>query len=117
MFLKKHTFNNFTVRCQDMHSEGDSPNQYYTGGPSQKGRPRKRKLPQGSPEDLQVQTMRMASTALGKPIAILFTLVDRKPHCEFHFSRRIWLNWCKAVNVIKNVSLLIIFLVRLGKRL
>ncbi|XP_022125272.1 LIM/homeobox protein Lhx9-like [Pieris rapae] len=51
-------------RCQDMHSEGDSPSQYYSGGPSQKGRPRKRKSAQGSPEDLQVQTMRMTNTAL-----------------------------------------------------
>ncbi|KAJ8737897.1 hypothetical protein PYW08_000492 [Mythimna loreyi] len=50
-------------RCQDLHSEGDSP-QYYNGGPSLKGRPRKRKLAQGSPDDMQVQTMRMASTAL-----------------------------------------------------
>ncbi|XP_026747221.1 LIM/homeobox protein Lhx9-like [Trichoplusia ni] len=50
-------------RCQDLHSEGDSP-QYYNGGPSQKGRPRKRKMAQGSPDDMQVQTMRMASTAL-----------------------------------------------------
>ncbi|XP_073956507.1 LIM/homeobox protein Lhx9-like [Choristoneura fumiferana] len=48
-------------RCQEMHSEGDSP-QYY-GGPSHKGRPRKRKMVQ-SPDDMQVQTMRMASTAL-----------------------------------------------------
>ncbi|XP_069364635.1 LIM/homeobox protein Lhx9-like isoform X2 [Maniola hyperantus] len=55
---------NSVYRCQEMHSEGDSPNQYYTGGPSLKGRPRKRKVHQGSPEDMQVQTMRMASTAL-----------------------------------------------------
>ncbi|XP_063633124.1 LIM/homeobox protein Lhx9-like [Cydia splendana] len=48
-------------RCQEMDSEG-SPSQFY-GGPSQKGRPRKRKLAQ-SPDDMQVQTMRMASTAL-----------------------------------------------------
>ncbi|CAK1554645.1 unnamed protein product [Leptosia nina] len=51
-------------RCQEMHSGGDSPSQYYSGGPSQKGRPRKRKSAQGSPEDIQVQTMRMANTAL-----------------------------------------------------
>ncbi|KAL0851776.1 hypothetical protein ABMA28_000086, partial [Loxostege sticticalis] len=51
-------------RCQELHSEGDSPSQFYSGGPSPKGRPRKRKLAQGSIEDMQVQTMRMASTAL-----------------------------------------------------
>ncbi|CAG5028888.1 unnamed protein product, partial [Parnassius apollo] len=53
---------NRVYRCQEMHRESDSPSQFYNGGPSHKGRPRKRKL--GSPEDLQVQTMRMASTAL-----------------------------------------------------
>ncbi|XP_026331887.1 LIM/homeobox protein Lhx2-like [Hyposmocoma kahamanoa] len=51
-------------RCQDLHSEGDSPSQYYTGAPGSKGRPRKRKAAPGSPEDMQVQTMRMASSAL-----------------------------------------------------
>ncbi|RVE52197.1 hypothetical protein evm_003116 [Chilo suppressalis] len=51
-------------RCQELHSESDSPSQFYSGGPSPKGRPRKRKLAQGSIEDMQVQTMRMASTAL-----------------------------------------------------
>ncbi|CAG9788972.1 unnamed protein product [Diatraea saccharalis] len=51
-------------RCQELHSESDSPSQFYSGGPSTKGRPRKRKLAQGSIEDMQVQTMRMASTAL-----------------------------------------------------
>ncbi|KOB71273.1 Apterous [Operophtera brumata] len=54
---------NNVYRCQDLHSEGDSPLQYFPG-PSTKGRPRKRKLAQGSPEDMQVQSMRMASTAL-----------------------------------------------------
>ncbi|XP_013147486.1 PREDICTED: LIM/homeobox protein Lhx9-like [Papilio polytes] len=51
-----------SYRCQDMHSEGESQSQFYNGGPSHKGRPRKRKLAQGSPEDMQ--TMRMTSTAL-----------------------------------------------------
>lgn len=60
--LKKYSFN----RCQELHSEGESNSQFYAGGPSPKGRPRKRKLAQGSIEDMQVQTMRMASTALGK---------------------------------------------------
>ncbi|XP_013183582.1 LIM/homeobox protein Lhx9-like [Amyelois transitella] len=55
---------NTIYRCQDLHSEGDSPSQFYSGGSSSKGRPRKRKVAQGSPEDMQVQTMRMASTAL-----------------------------------------------------
>lgn len=62
----------FITRCQDLHSEGDSPSQYYNGGPTQKGRPRKRKLAQGSPDDMQVQTMRMASTALGESNIITF---------------------------------------------
>ncbi|VVC86123.1 unnamed protein product [Leptidea sinapis] len=57
---------NNMYRCQELNSEGDSPSQYYSGGPSHKGRPRKRKSTQASPEDnMQVQTMRMASTALG----------------------------------------------------
>lgn len=54
------------LRCQELHSEGDSPSQYYTGAPGAKGRPRKRKAAPGSPEDMQVQTMRMASSALGE---------------------------------------------------
>lgn len=48
-----------------MHSERESPSQFYPSS-GQKGRPRKRKIAQGSPEDMQVQTMRMASTALGE---------------------------------------------------
>lgn len=81
-----------------MNNEGDSPNQYYAGGPSQKGRPRKRKLPQGSPEDMQVQTMRMASTALGKLIYIFLIFAMRPLRIrylsEFHN--------VKPVEVIKN---------------
>ncbi|KAG7313470.1 hypothetical protein JYU34_000600 [Plutella xylostella] len=50
-------------RCQDLQGDGEALSQFY-GTPGQKGRPRKRKLPQGSPDDMQVQTMRMASTAL-----------------------------------------------------
>ncbi|NP_001269150.1 LIM/homeobox protein Lhx9-like [Bombyx mandarina] len=50
-------------RCQDMHNGGNSP-QYYSGGSTPKGRPRKRKIPHGSPDELQAQTIRMASSAL-----------------------------------------------------
>ncbi|KAH9628756.1 hypothetical protein HF086_018252 [Spodoptera exigua] len=69
-------------RCQDLHSEGDSPSQYYNGGPSQKGRPRKRKIPQGSPDDMQVQTMRMASTALDNKILHNIILTIAGSSCE-----------------------------------
>ncbi|CAG9558526.1 unnamed protein product [Danaus chrysippus] len=55
---------NSVYRCQELNSEGDSPNQYFPVGVNQKGRPRKRKIAHGPHEDMQVQTMRMASTAL-----------------------------------------------------
>lgn len=58
-------------RCQD----GDSPSQYYNGALGSKGRPRKRKAAPGSPEDMQVQTMRMASSALGEFKSYVFIVL------------------------------------------
>lgn len=62
------------LRCPNINGGGDSPSQYYVG-PTAKGRPRKRKIVQGSPEDLQVQSMRMASSALGKHKILKFVFI------------------------------------------
>ncbi|GBP86768.1 hypothetical protein EVAR_66677_1 [Eumeta japonica] len=79
---------NSVYRCQELHGEVESPSQYYNGGPVQKGRPRKRKVNQASSEDMQVQTMRMANTALGKTRELSSSPRARPPRSALSPARR-----------------------------